>query len=145
MNFFLGHFGERNSSGTLTFFILSRFLGRNSSEISLSGWHLVIFRAEQSKKAPCTMYIYRVSQKKHSFKIFGFGLFVVFWTPLETDLDTFGLFGRFWTLLDSFDAFGRFWTLLDAFGQFGRFWTLFDTFGCFWTVWTLLDTSVQSV
>ena len=45
--FFLGHFGERNSSGTLTFFIPSRFLGRNSSEISLSGWHLVIFRAEQ--------------------------------------------------------------------------------------------------
>ena len=39
--------------------------------------------------------IYRVSQKKHSYKIFGFGLFVVFWTPLDTDLDTFGLFGRF--------------------------------------------------
>ena len=44
-------------------------------------------------------------KKKHSFKIFGFGLFVVFWTPLETDLDTFGLFGQFWTLLDSLDAF----------------------------------------
>ena len=49
----LGRGSVRNSSGTLTFFILSRFLGRNSSQISLSGWHLVIFRAEQSKKAPC--------------------------------------------------------------------------------------------
>merc|ERR1712055_154985 len=75
---------------------------------------------------------YRVSQKKHSYKIFGFGLFVVFWTPLDTDLDTFGLFGRFWSL----------WTLLDAFGL-GLldldFWT--GTFGLglldldFWT-WT---------
>ena len=50
---FLGRGTVRNSSGTLTFFILSRFLGRNSSEISLSDWHLVIFRAEKSKKAPC--------------------------------------------------------------------------------------------
>ena len=48
----LGRGTVRNSSGT--FFILSRFLGRNSSEISLSGWH--IFRAEQSKKAPCIRY-----------------------------------------------------------------------------------------
>ena len=39
--------------------------------------------------------IYRVSQKKHSYKIFGFGLFVVFWTPLDTNLVTFGLFGRY--------------------------------------------------
>ena len=33
--------------------------------------------------------------KKTLFRLFGFGLFVVFWTPLDTDLDTFGLFGRF--------------------------------------------------
>ena len=78
--------------------------------------------------------LYRVSQKKNSYKIFGFGLFVVFWTPLDTDLDTFGLFGRFWTLLDSLDTFGhfgRFWTLLDVFGHFGRFWTLLDTLEAF--------------
>ena len=37
-------------------------------------------------------YYYRVSQKKHSYKNFGFGLLVVFWTPLDTDLDTFGRF-----------------------------------------------------
>ena len=42
----------RNSSGTLIFFILSPFFGRNRSEISLAGWHLVIFRAEQLKKHP---------------------------------------------------------------------------------------------
>ena len=34
-------------------------------------------------------------QGKSPIKFFGFGLFVVFWTPLDTDLDTFGLFGRF--------------------------------------------------
>ena len=34
-------------------------------------------------------------RKKSPIKFFGFGLFVVFWTPLDTDLDTFGLFGRF--------------------------------------------------
>ena len=39
--------------------------------------------------------LYMVSQKKDSYKIFGFGLFVVFWTPLDTDLDTLGLFGSF--------------------------------------------------
>ena len=59
----------RNSLGTLTFFFLNHFLGeeqfwyfnfflslsffgRNSSEISLRGWHLVIVRAEQQKKHP---------------------------------------------------------------------------------------------
>ena len=50
----------------------------------------------KQKQEETTKYrMYRVSQKKHSYKIFGFGLFVVFWTPLDTDLGTFGLFGRF--------------------------------------------------
>ena len=56
MNFFLGHFGERNSLEQFwyfNFFILSRFLGRNSSEISLSGWHLSHFQGRTVKKAPC--------------------------------------------------------------------------------------------
>ena len=38
---------SRTSSGT--FFILSLFWGRTSSENSLRGWHLVILRADQSK------------------------------------------------------------------------------------------------
>ena len=44
----LGRDTVRNISGTLTFFIFSRFLGRNSSEICLLGWYLVIFRAKQN-------------------------------------------------------------------------------------------------
>merc|ERR1711962_1306061 len=51
--FFLNHFLGEEQFWYFNFFLSLSFFGRNSSEISLRGWHLVIFRAEQSKKPPC--------------------------------------------------------------------------------------------
>merc|ERR1711962_1986677 len=53
--FFLNHFLGEEQFWYFNFFLSLSFFGRNSSEISLRGWHLVIFRAEQSKKPPCSI------------------------------------------------------------------------------------------
>ena len=52
---------EQFGTGTLTFFILSRFLGRNSSDISLSGWHLSHFQGGTVKKS--TLYLENTALK----------------------------------------------------------------------------------
>ena len=58
------------------------------------GWEPTGGEEEEEEEEELAMgnMLYRVSQKKHSYKIFGFGLFVVFWKPLKTDLDAFGRF-----------------------------------------------------
>ena len=101
--------------------------------------------------------------KKSNNKVFDFGPFLVFLTPLNnfghhtqiwTLLDTldssdpFGRFSSCWILLDILDPFGRFWTLwmlLNTFWHFGRFWTLLDDFGQFYCCffWDTLYTKVM--